>query len=76
LWAQEAASLLREHAQALHEVRGCSADVEQILGKEEKEAKVEGLHLQFRDAEGSEALLLCKQLLSLERDCLTSQVNL
>ena len=79
LWAQEAASLLREHAQALHEVRGCSADVEQVLGKEEKEAlqaKAEELHLQFRDAEGSEALLLCKQLLSLERDCLNSQVNL
>ncbi|KAG0584687.1 hypothetical protein KC19_3G228000 [Ceratodon purpureus] len=81
LWAQEAASLLRDYADALHKLRGGRCAEEEDLGEEEKEAlqaKVEGLYLEFMDmqlCDGSEALQQCKKLFSLERDCLKFQMR-
>lgn len=83
LWAEKAASLLREHAESLHELGEGFPDLSttgKCPGKEEKEvleAKVQGLrlkcgNLQFYD--GPEALQLCEELLSLERDCLNFQM--
>ncbi|XP_024364713.1 uncharacterized protein [Physcomitrium patens] len=86
LWAEEAASVLREHAGSLHGLREACSDVEQRVpsatspGKEGMEIlqeEVEGLHLAFRDAQlcdGSEVLQLCKKLLSLERNSLNFQM--
>nr|XP_024362645.1 myosin-10-like isoform X3 [Physcomitrium patens] len=86
LWAEEAASVMIEHAESLHGLREECLDMEQrvptatILGHEDRQAlqaRVEGLHLALRGVQlcdGSEALQMCKELLSLERKCLNFQV--
>ena len=85
LWIDKAASLLREHAESLHELGGGFPDWSTTTGKcpekKEKEvlrAKVQELRLKCRNLQlydGPEALDLCEELLSLERDCLNFQVN-